>query len=83
MDEWVSDITSKGTSLPTECVFYTYKDADGLLWYSNTDDDGDYFSDAVQILTMAKATQIANWQLKPFAKKMIHIWMCSQRAKMQ
>ena len=63
--------------------FYTYKDADGLLWYSNADDDGDYFSDAVQILTMAKATQIANWQLKQFAKKMIHIWMCSQRAKMQ
>ena len=83
VEDWVSDITWKGTTLPTECIFYTYKDADGLLWYSNADDDGDYFSDAVQILTMAKATQIANWQLKPFAKKMIHIWMCSQRAKMQ
>ena len=48
VDEWVSDVTWKGTSLPTECVFYTYKDADGLLWYSNADDDGDYFSDAVR-----------------------------------
>jgi hypothetical protein len=46
VNAWLSDITWKGLSLPEKCVFDTYMDADnGMLWYSNSQDDADYFTD--------------------------------------
>lgn len=47
VDAWISDITWKGLSLPTECVFHTYMDDHGMIWYSNADYDGDYFTQAM------------------------------------
>ena len=44
VDAWVRDIAWKGVSLPMECVFYTYMNyTDGMLWYSNSQDDADFF----------------------------------------
>ena len=49
VDAWVRDIAWKGVSLPMECVFYTYMNyTDGMLWYSNSQDDADYFTDAAR-----------------------------------
>ena len=43
--EWISDMTWESGAPQKECVFYKYRDATGLTWYSNADDDTDFFTD--------------------------------------